>query len=124
MQPIAVVEAFIAAWNRMDFEAIIAALDENVRYHNIPMDPVHGREAVRAYLRGAWRFEEVDWQLVHIAADGDVVLTERVDNFVINGKGVSLPIMGAFHVRDGLIVEWRDYFDLAGYRAQIDAVAS
>ena len=56
-------------------------------------------EAVRAYLQEAWRFDEVDWQLTHAAADGNVVLTERIDNFVINGRPVSLPIMGAFEVR-------------------------
>jgi limonene-1,2-epoxide hydrolase len=123
MQPVAVVEAFVAAWNRMDFDAIIAALDENVRYHNIPLQPIQGREAVRAYLQEAWRFDEVDWQLTHAAADGNVVLTERIDNFVINGRPVSLPIMGAFEVRDGRIVAWRDYFDLSDYRAQLDAAS-
>lgn len=105
----------------MDFEAIIDALDPGVVYHNIPMQPLHGRDAVRAYLQDAWRFESVDWQIVNIASDGNVVLTERVDNMVINGHQVSLPIMGAFEVVAGKIKTWRDYFDLAGYRAQLAA---
>lgn len=119
----AIIESFIDAWNRMDFEAIIDALDENVVYHNIPMQALHGRVAVRTYLQGAWRFESVDWQLRNIAADGAVVLTERIDNFVIGGYEVSLPVMGTFEIRNGKIAAWRDYFDLASYRAQLAAAA-
>jgi len=119
----AVVESFVEAWNRMDFDAIIDSLDEDVFYHNIPMEPVKGREAVRVYLRGAWRFESVDWQMINIASDGNIVLTERIDDFVINGYNVSLPIMGVFEVVDSKITVWRDYFDLASYKAQLKAAA-
>ncbi len=105
----------------MDFEAIIGALDMDVHYHNVPLEPIEGRDSVRAYLEKVWRFDEVDWELLNVAADGNVVLTERVDNFVINGHPVSLPVMGVFEVRDGRIINWRDYFDLAGYRAQLKA---
>jgi limonene-1,2-epoxide hydrolase len=48
----------------------------------------------------------------HIAASGDVVLTERVDVFVSPGKRIELPVMGTFELRDGRIAAWRDYFDL------------
>ena len=117
-----VVEAFVAAWNRMDFDAVIDTLSEDVVYHNIPMQPLHGRDAVQSYLEKAWRFDSVDWQLLNIAADGSVVLTERIDDFVIDGQPVSLPVMGAFEVADGRITAWRDYFDLASYRTQLQAV--
>ena len=119
----AVVEQFIDAWNRMDFDAIIDVLDEDVFYHNIPMAPVRGRKAVRDYLKGAWRFDSVEWQTINIASDGNIVLTERADNFVINGTDVSLPVMGAFEVVDGRIKAWRDYFDLAGYKRQLETAA-
>ena len=119
----AIVEGFIAAWNRMDFEAIIDALDPDVHYHNIPMDPLKGRDAVREYLKGAWRFESVDWQTINIASAGNIVLTERIDNFVINGTHVSLPVMGTFEIVDNRITAWRDYFDLAGYRKQLEQAA-
>ncbi len=29
------------------------------------------------------------WQIRHIAADGDIVVTERIDNFQIGGKRIS-----------------------------------
>ena len=119
----AIVEGFIAAWNRMDFDAIIDALDPDVHYHNIPMDPLQGRDAVREYLKGAWRFESVDWQTINIASAGNIVLTERIDNFVINGTHVSLPVMGTFEIVDNRITAWRDYFDLASYRKQLEQAA-
>lgn len=40
--------------------------------------------------------ESCRWELVNAAANANVVLTERVDNFVINGKTVSVPVMGTF----------------------------
>ena len=118
MTPEATIRAFIAAWNANDIERIVAALDENVHYHNIPLEPIHGREAVRAYLTAQAKFDWVDWKLLSIAASGNTVLTERIDEFGLGGVHVKLPLMGAFEVHDGLITAWRDYFDLAMYLRQ------
>ena len=104
----------------MDFDAIVAAFTDDIVYHNVPMQPLEGRAAVRKYLEGAWQFERCDWQTLNIAATGNVVLTERIDAFVINGKDVSLPLMGVFEIRDGKIAAWRDYFDLAMYRRELE----
>jgi limonene-1,2-epoxide hydrolase len=121
MSPQAVVEAFIESWNRMDFDAVVAALAPDIHYHNIPMEPIEGWDNVAQYLRGAWIFSECEWSLLNIAAAGDTVLTERVDAFVINGHKVALPLMGVFVVVDGRISQWRDYFDLADYQRQLQA---
>jgi limonene-1,2-epoxide hydrolase len=40
----------------------------------------------------------------HIVANGDVVLTERVDNFMVGETRVSVPCMGIFELREGKIV--------------------
>ena len=61
-----------------------------------------------------------EFEIKGIAAHGNLVLTERVDRFVVNGKPVALPVMGAFEVRaDGKITAWRDYFDLAQFTKQL-----
>ena len=114
-----VVRAFIAAWHGPDLDQVCALLGEDVAYHNIPMEPLAGKTAVEAYLRAAGPFEESDWELLHIAASGEFVLTERVDRMVKGGKRIALPLMGIFRVSGGLIREWRDYFDLAMYRSQM-----
>ena len=48
----------------------------------------------------------------HIVAEGDVVMTERLD--MIKGPDGSLhgvPVMGTFVVTDGKISRWTDYWD-------------
>ena len=115
------VEAFIEAWNRCDGAAIISAFAPDAVYHNIPMEPIHGRDAIGQAIEGLLAdMSDVQWIVSAIAeaADG-TVLTERVDAFKLGGKAVSLPVMGTFVFRDGLIVRWADYFDLASYRAQL-----
>ncbi len=115
-----VVLDFVSAWTRMDFDAITNALTDNIHYHNIPMQPIIGKPAVTKYLRSAWTFDDCEWRMVNLACDGNTVLTERVDDFRFAGKRVSLPVMGVFVVEGTQISVWRDYFDLADYRAQLD----
>ena len=117
--PEAVVRAFVQAWCGPDLDRVCALLGEDIEYHNIPMEPLSGKAAVEGYLRAAGPFEESDWELLHIAAVGEHVLTERVDRMVVGGKRIALPLMGVFRVSGGLIREWRDYFDLAMYRSQM-----
>jgi limonene-1,2-epoxide hydrolase len=110
-------------WNRID-EAL-ELLDENVFYHNIPMEPIRGREDVRAftYKFGVGTAFRADWQIVHMAVHGEVVLTERMDIFhAKDGGRIAIPLMGAFRVRNGFIAEWRDYFDLGDFTRQLEAL--
>lgn len=113
------VEAFIAAWNRLDLEQVMAMMAADIVYHNIPMPPLHGIDAVRAFL-GGMKADAADWTVHAIAERDGVVLTERTDRFLIDGKWVSVRVMGAFEFdRAGLIAAWRDYFDLAEFTSQL-----
>ena len=114
------VEAFIDAWNRMDWQAIEQALADDVVYHNIPMEKIEGKVAAMAFITGM-QPESVAWETLSIAEAGNKVLTERVDGFVLQGgKTVSLPVMGTFEIDDdGNISAWRDYFDLASFASQM-----
>ena len=116
-----VVRSFIAAWNANDLERVLAHLHDEVVYHNMPLQPLHGLTAVRAYLQGVGRFDWIDWKLLALAESGDKVLTERIDDFSLRGTPVSLPLMGIFEIDGGRIRAWRDYFDLASYRRQLPA---
>jgi limonene-1,2-epoxide hydrolase len=114
-----VVVGFIEAWNRMDWSAIEATLTEDVVYHNIPMQPFEGKAAAMAFI-GGMQPESVSWEMISIAENGDKVLTERLDNFVLSGgKTLSVPVMGTFELVDGKISAWRDYFDLATFTQQM-----
>lgn len=114
-----VVLQFIQAWNDKDWDLIESLFTQDVVYHNIPMQPLNGRTEAMTMIRGM-QPQEVDWQVLHIAQSGDVVLTERVDNFVMqDGKSVSLPVMGTMQLRSNKICAWRDYFDLPSFTSQM-----
>ena len=112
--------SFIDAWNAFDIEKVLSSFTEDAVYHNIPMEPAEGIEAVTALVR---MFEsmasEMKWTVHNIAETGDgKVLTERTDRICMNGQWIELPVMGTFEVRDGKIAAWRDYFDMAQFQGQ------
>lgn len=117
MTPTRVVLDFVDAWNRLDYAAIYRLMADDIFYHNIPLPPCVGREAVKAYLE-AWPVQQAEWIVHHIAANGAVVLTERTDKFVKDGKQIVVPVMGAFEIEGGVIKSWRDYFDLGAIKGK------
>lgn len=120
MNAMAVVEAFIGHLNAMELEAAWALLDARVVYHNVPMEPVVGPDAVKAVF-AMIPMTAMDWQTHAIATTDDGrVLTERTDRFTLaDGRTVALGVMGVFEVADGRIAAWRDYFDLGQWMAQM-----
>jgi limonene-1,2-epoxide hydrolase len=118
--PVALVREFCAAWSKGDVDELIDYFTDDAVYHNIPIDPVHGRDAIRSTIEMfTTGVERMEFRVVHIVGAGDVVLTERVDVFVLPAKTIELPVMGTFEVRDGKIAAWRDYFDLNQYMQQV-----
>lgn len=111
--PTEVVQRFCDAWEGGDLDHVLSFLSDGCVYHNIPMDPVVGTDAIRAFIDSfAGGVDHVTFEVVNIAATGNAVLTERIDRFVTPDKTTSLPVMGTFEVLDGRIIAWRDYFDL------------
>jgi len=116
--PIELVRRFCAAWSDDVGAAELAAFfTDDAVYHNIPLAPVIGRKAIAnniaSFIRpGAPGIESLHLRVINIAANGPVVMTERVDVFKLPGKSFELQVMGTFEVRDGRISAWRDYFDM------------
>lgn len=111
MTPADTVRAFCAAWGSGDMENVYALMADDIVYHNVPMPVIHGVAASRAFF-AAFPFTEAEFRMLALAADGDVVLTERLDRFRLPGGWMELPVMGVFEVADGKIAKWRDYFDI------------
>jgi limonene-1,2-epoxide hydrolase len=117
-----VVRDFCAAASTRDPEVLRAFFSDDVVYHNIPMEPAEGIEATMAVITMfVGMCDALEFELHHLASDGATVLTERTDVFTIKGKAAPLPVMGAFHVADGKITAWRDYFDMAQVTAMFEA---
>jgi len=89
-------------------------------YHNIPVDPVTGTDAIRTMIAGFTHgMDRIEFRVDHIAGAGNVVMTERVDIFERDGMRIELPVMGTFEVDGGRIAKWRDYFDLNQFMSQM-----
>jgi len=110
--PAEIVRAFCGVWERGEFERFGEFLAADAMLHMLPLAPVHGSEAIREECRKLARLGTLSVRILNLAADGDLVLTERIDGLEQPDRAGELPVAGIFEVRDGKIVAWRDYFDL------------
>jgi len=124
--PIDLVRRFCAAWSDdMTTDDLAAFFSDGAVYHNIPMAPVVGRMAIADTFATLIRpgppgIERIEFRVVNIAANGPVVMTERVDVFTMSDRKFELPVMGTFEVSDGKIDAWRDYFDLNQFTSRME----
>jgi limonene-1,2-epoxide hydrolase len=121
MNPESVVRDFCAAFSRRDVSELLDFFTPDAVYHNMPIAPVRGREAIGNTLRQFVDPEgEAEFEVRALARSGNLVLTERVDRFVLRGLKVELPVMGCFEVTaEGKISAWRDYFDMNQFTKQL-----
>jgi limonene-1,2-epoxide hydrolase len=108
------VTEFCALWSQPDPAKILSYFTEDAVYHNIPMPPAEGRQAIEVLLGTMLDgFDGIDFTIHRQFSQGDVVMNERTDVMrLTKGTRLELPVMGVFEVRDGRIAAWRDYFDL------------
>ena len=118
--PLELVQRFCDAWSAGDLDAIVAYFTDDAVYHNIPIDPVTGKDAIKATIAGFTAgVDKIEFRVHHIAAAGNVVMTERTDVFVTPAKSIELPVMGTFEVAGDKIAAWRDYFDMNQFMSQL-----
>ena len=123
--PIEIVRRFCAAWsNDATISQLAAFFTDDAVYHNVPLDPVKGREAIAknfaSFIRpGAPGIESLELRIINIAANGPIVMTERVDAFRLPHKSFELPVMGIFEISGGSINAWRDYFDTNQFKTRM-----
>jgi limonene-1,2-epoxide hydrolase len=129
--PVEVVRRFCAAWsNNAGVAELAAFFTDDAVYHNIPLPQVAGRDAIAkniaTFIRpgaaaapGVVPVESIDFRIINIAANGPVVMTERVDVFKLPNKSFELNVMGTFEIRHGKIQAWRDYFDLNQFTSRV-----
>jgi limonene-1,2-epoxide hydrolase len=113
----AMVRAFLAAWERRDTEYILDRFTDDAVYHSIPLTPIVGKPAIRAWVAAFAGRPPGRLEIRHQVASGDIVMNERIDYITLNGSPVVLPICGVFEIEGGRIAAWREYFDMAPARA-------
>ena len=105
-----VVRSFLEHLARKETDAALALLDDDVVWRNTGLPTFEGKQ-VHTMLRDLERRGigfDVQWK--HVAAAGDVVLTDRTDVLSAGAWQTSFGVRGTFEVRDGKIVLWDDAF--------------
>jgi len=112
---IAVVMDMVNAWNTRDWDRVADLFAEDGVLHSMMVDPVIGRETIRARIAGLGAgIEEITLDVHHIGMIDGLVFVERTDEFTYNGHEGAVPVVGVIAVGDdGLITEWREYYDRA-----------
>ena len=118
--PDQIVRDFSAAWGRADLDFIMDCFAEDAVYHNMPMEPLKGKAAIRAGIESFLKTSPggIDFEILNQVCAGSLVLNERIDTFENEGNKTSAPVAGVFEIDDqGKIKAWRDYFDMGAFQA-------
>lgn len=120
VDPAEVVRSFLLALEARDLERAESLLADDAVWINVSLPAVRGRERIMRWMRPLRR-PGIGFRvhLHHVAADGDVVLTERTDALVYGSVEQRFWVWGRFEVRDGRIEVWRDSFDWRDYGASL-----
>ncbi|MGO9032682.1 limonene-1,2-epoxide hydrolase family protein [Mycobacterium sp.] len=115
--PVDVVREFCALMEQRNPEALRPLLADDAVYQNVGMPAFIGAEAIVDNMGAQFSMfpDAYAFEIVNIASDGPVVLTERLDYIQApDGTKPGVPVMGTFVVDDdGKIARWTDYFDLS-----------
>lgn len=101
-------------------EGLISSINdycsESCSWANTGLPTAENRDAMLATMQSfidGFQLDRMVVEFVAIAANGNTVLTERIDHLekADGSKITALPVSGTLEVRDGKIVRWSDYFD-------------
>lgn len=111
-----IIREFVDSWSELNADKLVGYFSDDGTYHNMPTQPVKGHKNLQKFIAGfISNWSKTEWEIINLIAKDNIVMVERIDRTIVNGKEVNLPCFGIFEMKDGKIVEWRDYFDLATY---------
>ena len=105
---------FLRALAAFDLDTALDLVAEDLVYINVSLPTIHGRDRLERIARPWLRPGRMGFNvhLNHVATDGDVVLTDRVDEINFGRFAARFWVYGRFVVGpEGKIALWRDSFD-------------
>jgi limonene-1,2-epoxide hydrolase len=115
--PVDVVRKFCDLMEKRDAEALRPLIADDAVYQNVGMPASNGVDAIVENMAAQFSMfpDAYAFEIVNMASDGAVVLTERLDYIQApDGSKPAVPVMGTFVVgEDGKIARWTDYFDVS-----------
>ncbi|WP_433199644.1 limonene-1,2-epoxide hydrolase family protein [Nocardia sp. CA-107356] len=109
-EAITTVREFFAALELGAVEEALDLLHPDVVWKNTSL-PTVGGGLTRKILRGMNK-DTIGFaaEIHHIAADADIVLTDRTDILRVGPLRIAFWVCGTFELRDGRIILWHDHF--------------
>lgn len=115
--PVDIVRKFCDLMEKRDAEALRPLIADDAVYQNVGMPASSGVDAIVENMAAQFSMfpDAYAFEIVNMASDGPVVLTERLDYIQApDGSKPAVPVMGTFVVgEDGKITRWTDYFDVS-----------
>jgi len=112
VSPKQLVEEWVSRFNKADIDGLAALYAIDATNHQVVMEPLLGREAIRQMFLTEFGRAEMTCIVENLFEDGDWAILEWKDPSGLRGCGF-------FHVQDGQIVFQRGYFDqLSFFRLQ------
>jgi limonene-1,2-epoxide hydrolase len=112
--PAVVVVRFLRALTEFDVDTALDLVADDLVYSNVSLPTIYGRERLER-IAGQWlRPGRMGFNVHfnHVASDGDVVITDRIDELNWGRFASRFWVYGRFVVgEDGKIAVWRDSFD-------------
>lgn len=102
--PRAVVEEWVRRFNAADVDGLAALYHESAVNHQVPNDPVRGREAIRAQFAREFAAAEMTCIIEQILEDAPWAILEWRDPLGLRGCGF-------FRIEEGSIHFQRGYWD-------------
>ena len=111
--PATLVVDFLHALAEYDLDKALSLVTEDLTYINVSLPAIHGRDRLETISRQVLQPGRMGFKvhINHVMADGDVVLTDRIDEINFKRFASRFWVYGRFVVRDGQISVWRDAFD-------------
>ena len=113
-EPAEVVVRFLRALAASDVDTALDLVADDLVYINVSLPTIYGRARLERVARPWLRPGRMGFNvhLNHVATEGDVVLTDRVDELNCGRFASRFWVYGRFVVGDdGSITVWRDSFD-------------
>lgn len=112
MSPAQLVREWVSRFNAADIAGLAALYAADAVNHQVVMEPLRGREAIRRMFEVEFARAEMTCVVENVFEDGEWAILEWSDPNGLRGCGF-------FHVRDDQIVFQRGYFDqLSFFRLQ------
>jgi limonene-1,2-epoxide hydrolase len=119
---LAVADEMISAWNSMEWDRAFNLFADDGVLHSVMIEPIVGKAAIRERLLPLVNgLDRIELQVVNKGNVNDVVMFERVDDFVYKGKYSQIPVVGVMEISNGKIDVWREYYDKASLTAALSS---